>query len=216
MALDFERIKAIPISDVVVGHYRIPLKFNGAWGSAACPLPTHKPGEKDKTFAVNAERNYWLCHSDSCNEKSGGKKGGDCINFVALMERCSEYDAAKKLADWFHIESSNGSNGNNRAGIAQTAAQNKNGSHRESRPADASTRETSPQKDHPDHNPSRDTVKQTPRYMETIDKWFDELMQRGDQEDDAVYLKRVRNGVKAKLIESYRNGKRVAQGLAPE
>jgi hypothetical protein len=212
MALDFERIKAVPINDVVL-HYRISLKFNGAWGSAVCPLPTHKPGDKDKTFTVNTEKNYWLCHSDSCNQKNGGKKGGDCINFVARMESCSEYDAAKKLADWFHIGAgSNGNNGSNRAEIAQ----NKNGSHTESRRTDASARETPPQEDHQDHSPLPDTVKQAARYMETVDKWFDELMQRGDQEDDAAFFKRVRNGVKAKLIESYRNGKRVAQGLAPE
>jgi len=52
--------------------------------------------------------------------------------------------------------------------------------------------------------------------MQEIDRWFDELMQQGDQERDEDYLTRVRKGVKAKLIESYRNGKRAADGLLPE
>jgi hypothetical protein len=56
----------------------------------------------------------------------------------------------------------------------------------------------------------------TRRFMETIDLWFDELVKRGDQEDEEMYWHRVRNGVKAKLLENWRNGKRAAQGLAPE
>jgi hypothetical protein len=43
-------------------------------------------------------------------------------------------------------------------------------------------------------------------YMKQVDVWFDELVKRTDGEDDAAYLKRLRNGIKAKLIESYRSG----------
>jgi hypothetical protein len=51
------------------------------------------------------------------------------------------------------------------------------------------------------------------KYMEGIDAWFDEVFKRREKEADVDYWKRARNGVKAKLIESFRNGKRQAQGL---
>src|ERR1017187_8689221 len=101
MSLDFTRLKAIPISDVV-GKYGIQLRFRGEWGSAICPLPSHKKGEKEKTFSVNTLQNYWKCFSASCNE-SAGCKGGDTINFVALMDGSTQLAAAKKLAEWFNI-----------------------------------------------------------------------------------------------------------------
>jgi hypothetical protein len=49
--------------------------------------------------------------------------------------------------------------------------------------------------------------------MQCIDAWFDELFKRREKEVDIGYRKRTRNGVKINLIESFRNGKRQAQGL---
>jgi hypothetical protein len=54
-----------------------------------------------KSFSINLAGNYWRCFSESCNENNGGKRGGDCINFVALMDGVSQLEAAKKLATWF-------------------------------------------------------------------------------------------------------------------
>jgi hypothetical protein len=110
------------------------------------------------------------------------------------MEKCKEKEAAQKLADWFNV------------GEEETA-----------QPI-AERFEMLPKehhKDSPDHNPPSDSVK-PPRYMEAIDSWFDELFKRGEKEVDCDYWKRVRNGVKAKLIESFRNGKRSQEGMAPQ
>ena len=102
MSLDFEAIKRIRMVEVVSGHYKIPLRFRGDYANAPCPLPTHKEGDKGKSFSICLAGNYWRCFSQSCNV-AAGKKGGDCINFVALMEGVREKDAAAKLADWFDV-----------------------------------------------------------------------------------------------------------------
>jgi hypothetical protein len=100
--LDFAEVKKIKLTDVA-GRYAIKLRYRGEWASAPCPLPTHKAGDRGRNFTINLAQNYWRCFSESCNEKNGGKKGGDCINFVALMENCRERDAAQKLADWYGL-----------------------------------------------------------------------------------------------------------------
>jgi hypothetical protein len=46
--------------------------------------------------------------------------------------------------------------------------------------------------------------------MQQVDEWFDTLIQRGDLEEDEAYWRRVKNSMKAKLIESYRSGKAAA------
>jgi len=174
--LNFEEIKQIPITEVVA-RYGVRLNLTQNGGSALCPLPTHKRGDKQKSFSVNAERNYWQCFSQSCNQGNGGKKGGDVINFVALMEGCQPRDAAEKLLDWFG---------------------RKNGAvHIEPPPA---TTAAPPGRRDSSHDRSES-------YLRQVDAWFDELVKRGANEDDATYWKRVRNGVKGKLIESFRNGK---------
>ena len=182
--LDFEAIKQIPVADVATEHYHLPLVFRGDYANCSCPLPTHKQGDKSKSFSINVKGNYWRCFSATCNENNGGKKGGDVINFVALMERHGEKAAAEMLAGWY------GLNGNEKA--ATQIERRPDVSHMESH-----------RKDSPDHSSSGDSVK----YMQTVDVWFDELVKRGEGEDDTAYWKRVRNGIKSKLIESFRNGK---------
>lgn len=191
--IDFGRVKAAVRIVDVCAKYGIQLRFRGDWGSAKCPLPTHKEGEKDKTFQVNIPGNYWKCWSASCNDNAG-KKGGDVINFVALMDNCSEYDAAKKLIEWFHLDNKK---------PAQPIA--KRGSEKPPK--------GSPQKDFTDHTNQSASVK---GYMSDVDAWFNELFARRETETDDDYWKRTKNGVKARLVLSFRNGKRVAAGLPPE
>lgn len=196
MSLDFNAIKAIPIL-AVCGKYGIKLRFNGEWGSAVCPLPSHKQGERDKTFQVSVQQNYFKCWSASCNEKAGCK-GGDVINFVALMENCSQFEAAKKIAEWFHIET-------------KTAAPRM-----EKRPETPQGNGSKPksQKDCKDSSsPSGSVNVDAKGYMADVDGWLDELLTRISGEADEAYRKRVHNGIKARLIESFRNGKRQSQGL---
>lgn len=180
MALDFEEIKKIRIVEIC-GRFGIALRYRGDFATAVCKLSTHKPGDKSRTFSVNVRENYWRCFSDSCNAKNQGRKGGDVINLVALLEKCSEYQAAEKLATWY------GMNGNGKppaqVGSSATAV-----------PRTPSEDSTTGQNGKPQ------------RFMQTIDAWFDALIVRGDQEDEDVYWKRVRNGIKAKLMENWRNG----------
>jgi hypothetical protein len=182
--LDFAEIKKIGLTDIA-GRYGIKLRFKGDWASAPCPLPTHKAGDKGRNFTINLSQNYWRCFSESCNGKNGGKKGGDCINFVALMENCREREAAQKIAEW------HGLNGNKTAPhIAERRSQEI--------PSDPS------QKDLPDHNPVSDSGK---GFIKALDGWFNELFQLGPELVDDVFWKERRNAVKSKVLESYRNGK---------
>lgn len=179
--LNFDEIKRIKIVDVCA-RYHVALKFRGEYANAHCPLPTHKDGDKAKSFSINLAGNYWRCFSDSCNANNGGKRGGDVINFVAAMENCREKDAAQKLADWY--------------GVGKEKAVPR----METRPVS----KTEHQKTYPEPSTSSDSVK----YMAAIDDWFDGLFKRGEKETDLEYWKRTRNGVKSKLVESFRNGKK--------
>lgn len=181
--MDFAEIKAIRIVDVCL-RYAISLKYRGEWASGNCPLPSHDSKSKG-TFAVNVKENYWVCHSESCRAKSG-KKGGDVISFVALKEGITDKDAAAKLAQWFNIKKE-------AEHIARPSSEVNN-----------------PQKEQKYSNKSSDSGK---GYIHAVDAWLEELTQRVEGEDDAAFWKRVKNGIKSKLIESFRNGQRKAQGL---
>jgi hypothetical protein len=188
--LDFARIKEIKLTDVLA-RYKIPLRFKGEYAVCSCPLPTHKQGDNSKSFSITLAGNYWRCFSDSCNANNGGKKGGDVINFVALMDGCREKDAAQKLADWYGV------------------GQNKTPTHMEQ--GSESHREK-PVKDSLDSTPASDSVKplaEPPgKYMEQVDAWFKEAIERRDGETEEALRKRLLNQIKKLLIESYRNGKR--------
>ncbi len=69
-----------------------------------CPLPTHT-GKSKNSFAVNLQKNVWVCHSQSCVQNRQGQKGGDVLDFVAAMENCSLHEAALKLQEWFLFSS---------------------------------------------------------------------------------------------------------------
>jgi len=99
MQLDFAEIKRIRIAEVCA-RYRVQLRFSGRAATAVCPLPTHKKDDKERTFSIEMDRNFFQCFSASCNRANGGKRGGDVIDFVALMENCRPREAAEKLAEW--------------------------------------------------------------------------------------------------------------------
>jgi DNA primase len=188
MSLDFNRIKEIKLVDVVA-RYKIPLRFKTDYAAACCPLPTHKKGDTSKSFSINLPGNYWRCFSESCNANNGGKRGGDCINFVALMDGISQLEAAKKLAAWY--------------GITDTTAPPKRQT-KTAEPIAQRSNETEMQKNYPDNNPSAVAVK----YMQEVEAWFYALIVRGDQETDDDYWSRILKGVKTRLHESYKNGQR--------
>jgi hypothetical protein len=199
--LDFAEIKRIKLTDVA-GRYGIRLRYRGDWASAPCPLPTHKAGDKGRNFTINLAQNYWRCFSESCNEKNGGKKGGDCINFVALMENCRERDAAQNLSDWYGLNGATPCKSIHPEGKAiQKTAQ---------RMAERSSQEVEnpSQKDFSEPSTPAIAVK---GYIGSLDAWFDELFGIGPELRDDEFWKKCRNAVKAKCIESFRNGKLAAR-----
>ena len=52
---------------------------------------------------MNTEKNAWACHSESCVAQRGGRIGGNVLDFIAWMERCSIRDAAVRLREWFAL-----------------------------------------------------------------------------------------------------------------
>jgi hypothetical protein len=101
--LDFEAIKQIPVADVATGRYHFQIAHKGDYATCRCPLPTHKQGDRSRAFSINIKRNYWRCFSESCNANNAGKKGGDVINLVALMEGCGPKDASERLSGWYGV-----------------------------------------------------------------------------------------------------------------
>lgn len=182
--MDFDTLKAIPLPQIVA-RYGIALTYSGdgQWAKARCPLPSHKAGDKDKNFSICIEKNTWSCFSDSCKATSGCKYG-DAINFVAVMDHLAQFAAAKKLAQMF--------------GIKETAQ------HR----AERSEKQTSKGTD--SNHGSSD--RKSNGYLHNAGVELDEILKRGDQEDEESYLKRVKKIVMTKLRESYLNGQKVARG----
>ena len=61
----------------------------------------YQPSTKSGALSI------WTCQSSSCVAGRSGKKGGNILDFVALMENCSIRDAAVKLRDWFLVTKGN-------------------------------------------------------------------------------------------------------------
>src|ERR1022692_2761265 len=98
--LDFKEIKQrVTISDVLPRYQVNLVRVNQTALKGTCPLPSHSSGSKN-TFFVNVAKSVWYCHSDSC-KKNGNRAGGNVIDFVAAMEQCSAYAAAKRIDEMF-------------------------------------------------------------------------------------------------------------------
>jgi hypothetical protein len=111
--LDFARIKSeVSVADVA-RRYGFELKPNddGTWLHGPCRLTSHESKDSKSSFTVNVKQNYWLCHSRSCQSNRGNKRGGDVLMLVHWMDGCEPYDAAAKLADWFHVNGNGNGNG---------------------------------------------------------------------------------------------------------
>jgi DNA primase len=108
--LDFKAIKGrVALADVLARYQVSLVRVNQTALKGNCPLPSHSSGSKN-TFFVNEAKSVWYCHSDSC-KKNGNRAGGNVIDFVALMEQCSAYAAAKRIDELFPAESGHAANG---------------------------------------------------------------------------------------------------------
>src|SRR5580700_9755971 len=112
-----------------------------------------------------------------------GKGDMACINLVMTLDNIRASPAAIKLNRWF---------------LKENPA-----------PSHGESREDGRGKQSPPHHTS-DLTSQSGdvKYMISIEIWFDELFRCGAQEDDAQFRKRVLNGIKGRLVESYRAGQK--------
>ncbi len=108
--VNFEDIKKTVSLEMVLKHYGVELRSSGTAAlRGKCPLPMHGSDKSRLSFTATLNKGtggIWACQSRSCIEARSGKKGGNALDFVASMERCSVHDAALKLAEWFDVRSS--------------------------------------------------------------------------------------------------------------
>ncbi len=106
--VDFKVVRRTVSMEMVLDRYGISAKLRRVNSSSLrgpCPLPGHASKTSSVSFTVNTDRNIWACQSGSCVAARSGKKGGNVLDFIAEMERCSIRDAALKLQDWFSVDS---------------------------------------------------------------------------------------------------------------
>ena len=103
--VDFKLVKAEVSVEAVASRYGVALKrTNGSHERGKCPLPTHPVGEDANSFSINVAKQVWICHSTPCAKSRRGRRGGDVIELVSVMERCSLRDAGLKLSSWYGLE----------------------------------------------------------------------------------------------------------------
>jgi hypothetical protein len=202
----FDKAKTVPLADVLA-RYNVQLQKTDKGWRARCPLPTHKPGDKTRSLNIVEAQNYWRCFNPHCtaklepNRHGEPKKGGDVIYFVQLMERLdSPVKAAEQIADWFGL-------------IEKSPPHMETG--RES-PIGNPHVTGQPDDNPPDKDDKVDgaAVVSGLRYMQEVDAWFDKLVIRKIDEAEPAYWKRVRQAVKDRLRESYKNGQSSVQKSA--
>ncbi len=99
---DFKYLKERVSIQQVLSHYRVELRPAGPGNlRGRCPLPTHTSRVSTASFSVNLPRNVWSCQSASCIAARAGQIGGNVLDLVAAMERCSIRDAGLHMASWF-------------------------------------------------------------------------------------------------------------------
>jgi DNA primase len=101
--VDFKAVKHAVSMEMALAHYGVMLRrIHGPCLRGRCPLPSHESRSSAQSLIVDIEKNAWACHSGSC-VASRGRTGGNVLDFVAAMERCSVRDAALKLHEWFAL-----------------------------------------------------------------------------------------------------------------
>jgi DNA primase len=102
--VDYKTVKKAVSIEMAIAYYGLMVRrIHGPYLRGRCPLPSHTSKSSTQSFIINTEKNAWVCHSNSCVASRGGRIGGNVLDFVAAMERCSVRDAALKLQDWFVV-----------------------------------------------------------------------------------------------------------------
>lgn len=104
--VSFDEIKKTVSLQMALDHYGIQLRHAGPNVlRGKCPLPTHASKTSTESFTATLSKGVggvWACQSQSCI-KTRGRVGGNVLDFVAAMEKCSIRDAAIKLQTWFLV-----------------------------------------------------------------------------------------------------------------
>lgn len=96
--VDYRALKQSLSIEQVLASYHVRLKSVGRHQlRGRCPLPTHGSDRSGESFSVQTAKNVWACHSASCRNARQGRVGGNLLDLVALLERCSIRDAALRL-----------------------------------------------------------------------------------------------------------------------
>jgi DNA primase len=102
--VDFKAVKESTSIQQVLDRYGVHLRQVGRRElRGRCPLPTHTSQTSTDSFSVNVDLNAWCCQSASCMSARDGRAGGNVLDFVAIMERCSLREAAIRLRDGFGV-----------------------------------------------------------------------------------------------------------------
>jgi DNA primase len=91
--VDFAAVKRAASLETVLHHYQVP-GLRRRWNRLEGRCPIHR-GQRDDSFRVDLGKNVFHCFS--C------QAGGNVLDFVAAMERCSIREAALRLQRWFSM-----------------------------------------------------------------------------------------------------------------
>ena len=94
--VDFRAVKAAITMEQLLGHYKILDQFKRTGDSLNGPCPIHK-GSNPTQFRVSTTKNLWNCFSDC-------EHGGNTLDFICKMEKCSVHAAALKAIEWFNLD----------------------------------------------------------------------------------------------------------------
>jgi DNA primase len=104
--VSFDEIKNVVSLEMVIDRYGILLRrLNATTLRGQCPLPMHGSEQSKESFTATLNKGVggaWACQSKSC-AGARGRIGGNVLDFVAAMEKCSVRDAAIKLQMWFLV-----------------------------------------------------------------------------------------------------------------
>ena len=93
----FEQLKRLVPLTMVLAHYGIELRLQGQQLYGTCPI---HHGSNKRQFTVKPATSEWHCFGNC-------KRGGAMLEFVAGMENVDTFEAARLVARWFAIGTSN-------------------------------------------------------------------------------------------------------------
>ena len=94
--VDFKAVKTAITMEQLLVHYNILDQFKRTGDSLNGPCPIHK-GSNPTQFRVSTTKNIWNCFSDC-------EHGGNTLDFICKMEKCSIHAAALKAIEWFNLD----------------------------------------------------------------------------------------------------------------